>query len=111
MSNSDATDTALLVLTTLADEHHAQRIADTVVSERLAACVSRIPGVLSTYQWQGEVQHDAEMLLLFKTTRQRWPALRERVLELHPYELPEVIAVPVSEGHAAYLAWIRSQCT
>ena len=97
----------LLCLCTCPDAASAQKLAETLVGERLAACVNRLPGVLSTYRWQGEVNTDNEELLLIKTTADRLPALERRVLELHPYEVPELIAVPVADGHAAYLDWVR----
>ncbi len=97
----------LLALTTCPDPGSAARIARTLVDERLAACVSRLPGVTSTYRWQGGVEEDAEVLLLVKTTAARLPALRERLAELHPYDVPELIAVPVEDGLPAYLDWLR----
>lgn len=99
----------LLVLCTCPDEASAVRIADALVGERLAACVNRIPGVASTYRWKGEIQRDIENLLVIKTTRERFDTLRERILALHPYELPEVIAVDIASGHAPYLDWIAAQ--
>src|ERR1700722_12669263 len=86
----------------------AQRLAEALVGESLAACVNRIPGMQSTYRWKGNVTTDTEELLLIKTTTERFVALKERVLALHPYELPELIAVPVERGHTAYLDWVRS---
>jgi len=99
---------AILVLSTCPDEDVGARIAATLVEERLAACVNRVPGIASTYRWQGKVCNDAEQLLLIKTTRARFDALRERIVALHPYELPEVIAVDIASGLAPYLAWIES---
>jgi periplasmic divalent cation tolerance protein len=99
---------AVLVFCTCPDELSAERIATALVEERLAACVNRLPGVVSTYHWKGEVHRDAEMLLLIKTTRERFGALRDRIVTLHPYELPEVIAVDIASGLPAYLAWIES---
>jgi periplasmic divalent cation tolerance protein len=100
-------DTVLLCYCTCPDAASAQSLAEAVVGEGLAACVSRLPGVRSTYRWKGEVITDSEELLLIKTTEARFPALKERILALHPYELPELIAVPVTHGHAAYLDWVR----
>ncbi|MEI7036644.1 divalent-cation tolerance protein CutA [Fulvimonas yonginensis] len=100
-------DPVLLCYCTCPDADSAQRIAETLVGERLAACVNRLSGVASTYRWQGSVTTDREELLLIKTTTARFEALRERLLALHPYELPELIAVPVERGHAAYLDWVR----
>ena len=102
-------DTAILLCCcTCPDAHSAQTLAETLVGERLAACVNRLPGVLSTYRWQGEVHTDGEELLLIKTTAARFELLKARLLELHPYELPELVALPVERGHAAYLDWVRA---
>ncbi len=89
----------------------AVRIADALVRERLAACVNILPGVQSVYQWKGEVAHDTEHALLIKTTAARMPALTARVRALHPYELPELISLPLhpTEEIAAYLDWVTAQ--
>jgi periplasmic divalent cation tolerance protein len=97
----------LICYCTCPDADSARRIAETLVAERLAACVNRLPGIASTYRWQGEVTTDSEHLLLIKTTAARFEALRTRLLTLHPYDLPELIAVPVEHAHAPYLAWVR----
>jgi periplasmic divalent cation tolerance protein len=97
---------ALIVLCGCPDEGIAEHIASTLVEERLAACVNRVPGITSTYRWQGKVQHERECLLLVKTTSERFAAVRERIIDLHPYELPEVIAVDIALGHAPYLTWL-----
>jgi periplasmic divalent cation tolerance protein len=101
-------DPVLLCYCTCPDAASAQAIAGTLVGERLAACVNRLPGVASTYRWQGEVTTDSEELLLIKTTAARFEALKARLLALHPYELPELVVVPVEGGHAAYLDWVRT---
>lgn len=103
-----ASDPVLLCYCSCPNADTAQRLADALVGEALAACVNRIPGIHSTYRWKGEVTTDAEELLLIKTTASRLEALKERVLALHPYELPELIAVPMEHGHIAYLDWVRS---
>ncbi|HEX9050084.1 MAG TPA: divalent-cation tolerance protein CutA [Anaeromyxobacter sp.] len=100
---------ALVVLVTTPSPERAAEIARTLVEERLAACGNVVPGLRSIYRWEGKVQDDAEALLLLKTTRARFDALRDRVLALHPYEVPEVIALPVEAGSAAYLAWIAGE--
>jgi len=100
-------DPVLLCYCTCPDPASAQNLADALVGEGLAACVNRIPGVHSTYRWKGKVVTDSEELLMIKTTAQRFAALKERLLALHPYELPELIAVPVAQGHEAYLDWVR----
>lgn len=101
--------TALIVLCTCPDDGVGKRIAGALIEEHLAACVNRLPGVASTYRWQGKLCHDSEQLLLIKTTHARFDALRERIVELHPYELPEVIALDVAAASAGYLAWIEAQ--
>lgn len=101
----------LLALSTCPDVETAARIARVLVEERLAACVNRLPGVVSTYRWQGEIHEDAEVLLVIKTTRERFEALRARLLELHPYELPELVALEMAEGLPAYLDWLARETT
>ncbi|RME33881.1 MAG: divalent-cation tolerance protein CutA [Gammaproteobacteria bacterium] len=97
----------LLALTTCPDGETAERIARTLVEERLAACVNILPGAVSLYRWQGKIERDGEWLLLIKTGRARFGALRGRLRELHPYELPELVAVPIETGDAAYLEWLE----
>lgn len=87
-------------------EPTAGRIADTLVGEQLAACVNIIPGLRSVYRWQGAVEHAEEVLLLIKTTHARYPALQARLPQLHPHELPELIAVESNDGLPAYLRWV-----
>lgn len=87
----------------------AQAIADAAVAERLAACVQVVEGVTSTFAWQGRIHRDPEVLLLAKTTEQRFDAFAARVDDLHPYETPEVIAVPVTHALPRYAAWVRDQ--
>ena len=99
-------DEILVVYCTCPDEASGQKIADHLVGERLAACVNLIPGLRSTYRWKGEVQHDAECLLLVKTRQSRLAAMQEAIRASHPYELPEVIAVPVVAGSKEYLRWV-----
>ena len=100
-------DTVLLCYCTCPDAASAQKLADASVGERLAACVNCIPAIASTYRWKDQVVTDHEELLLIKTTAGQFPALKERLLALHPYELPELIAVPVADGHRPYLDWVR----
>jgi periplasmic divalent cation tolerance protein len=97
----------VLVYCTCPDAETAQRIARALVEQRLAACVNVVPGLRSIYRWQGAIQDDAECLLLVKTRAARVTALTEAIRGLHPYELPEVIAVPVVAGLAPYLDWVR----
>jgi periplasmic divalent cation tolerance protein len=97
-------------LVTAPDADTAQRIAQALVQERLAACVNVLPGVTAIYRWEGAVQRDAEQLLLVKTTRGRLEALAERLAVLHPYTLPELVALAPSGGSARYLDWVRAEC-
>jgi periplasmic divalent cation tolerance protein len=99
----------LAVLCTCANEDDAMRIADTIVQERLAACVNILPGVRSIYRWEGHVESEQEILLIVKTTQESFPALRDRIVALHSYETPEVIALPVVDGFEKYLTWLRAQ--
>jgi periplasmic divalent cation tolerance protein len=99
----------LLVLTNCPDEAAAQRIALTLVEQRLAACVNRLPAVHSTYRWQGAVEHAVEVPLLIKTTRERYPELEAAIRSLHPYSVPEIIALPIAGGFAPYLRWIDDE--
>ncbi|WP_199100843.1 divalent-cation tolerance protein CutA [Dyella sp. ASV21] len=101
------TDTVLLCYCSCPDADSAHRLAQVLVGEGLAACVNHLPGVRSIYRWKGEVVTDSEELLLIKTTEARFAALKARLLALHPYELPELVAVPVALGHEAYLDWVR----
>jgi periplasmic divalent cation tolerance protein len=100
---------ALVVLVTAPSAEKAAELARALVEERLAACGNVVPGLRSIYRWEGKVHDDAEALLVLKTTRARFEALRDRVLALHPYEVPEVLALPVEAGSAAYLAWIGAE--
>ncbi len=101
----------LLVLSTCPDMATARRLAGVMVERRLAACVNQLPGLGSTYRWEGKVAHEKEVLLLIKTTAERYPALAQTLAELHPYELPEIVAVPVTTGLPGYLAWVAEQTT
>lgn len=96
----------LVVLSTVARAEDAERIARALVERRLAACVNVVPGLVSVYRWKGNVEKNDERLLLIKTRRERLPALREALAALHPYELPELLALPVEAGSPAYLEWL-----
>ena len=98
----------LVCLCTCPDRATGQRIAEALVAEGLAACVNLLPGVHSVYRWHGAVEHADEVLLLAKTTRARMDALQARLLELHPYELPELLAVEAAGGLPAYLDWVAN---
>lgn len=99
-----------LVYCTCPEAAIASRIAETLVSEGLAACVSQLSGVQSVYRWRGEIERDVEVLLLIKTVDSRFDALAARVRELHPYDVPEIISVPVTRGLPDYLQWV-CKCT
>jgi periplasmic divalent cation tolerance protein len=101
----------LVALSTVESVADAERIASTLVEERLAACVNVIGGLRSIYRWQGSVQRDDEVLLVIKTTRARFGELRQRLLAEHPYDVPELIALDVADGALPYLDWIRSETT
>jgi len=98
----------LLVLITAPSAEEAARIAETIVSERLAACVNIVDGVASIYRWQGEVTRDNETLMIVKTTDERYDELERRVKELHSYTTPEVIAIRIERGSNDYLNWLRA---
>jgi periplasmic divalent cation tolerance protein len=97
------------VTTTLPSEAAAQQIAAKLVEERLAACGQVLGPVLSIYRWKGSIEQAAEWYCNLKTTKTRLPALTKRIQELHPYELPEIVAVPIQHGNAAYLEWIEAE--
>ena len=102
-------DGKLVVLVTAPSAEKAGELGRAVVSERLAACASVVPGIRSLYWWEGKIQDEPEALLVLKTTRDRFEALRDRLLALHPYQVPEVVALPIEAGHAAYLEWIERE--
>lgn len=97
---------AMLVLTNMADAESAHSLARALVERRLAACVNLLPGVQSVYRWQGAVEEAEEVTLLIKTSTDRYGELEQAIRQLHPYALPEVIAVPVQAGFPPYLNWI-----
>src|SRR5204862_7579604 len=98
----------LLVLTNLPERAAAERLADLLVEKRLAACVNVLAPCRSVYRWQGAVQHDEEHPLLIKTTAERYPELERALRAAHPYELPEIIAVPIERGLPGYLDWLAA---
>ncbi len=99
----------LIVLCSCADEGEAERIAGILVGERLAACVNILPAVRSIYRWKEVIEDARESLLLVKSSVERLPGLRDRILSLHNYETPEVIAIPIVAGSEKYLAWLNEQ--
>ena len=102
---NDASEIRVL-LCTVPDTDTGRRIAAQLVEYRLAACVNLLAGVESIYRWRGEVQRDNEALLMIKIRAVDYPEVEAAILELHPYELPEIIAVPLSGGLPAYLEWV-----
>jgi periplasmic divalent cation tolerance protein len=100
----------LVALSTVASAEDAERIARALVEGGLAACVNVVPEVTSIYRWKGSVEREEERLLVIKTTRDRFEALRLALVQLHPYEVPELIALPIQAGHEPYLAWLQESC-
>ncbi len=101
----------LLVITNLPDAPSAARLAQQVIEARAAACVNQLSPCTSTYRWQGKIETASEVTLLIKTTRAAYPRLEKLIGMAHPYELPEIIAVPLIAGLPAYLSWIDSETT
>jgi periplasmic divalent cation tolerance protein len=97
-----------IVLCTIPDRETAELIAGTLVSEQLAACVNILPGVTSMYRWQGAIEQSEELLLNIKTSQKVWPMLEAQIQALHPYELPEIVAVPIKTGEAEYIQWLEN---
>ena len=104
------TETSLMVLTTLPDHASAEILAEQLISENLAACVNIMGEITSFYRWKGKIQHGTEYQLLIKTTRTRYPEVQAWIADHHPYEIPEILAIPVCEGHQDYLDWVNA-CT
>ena len=98
----------LVVLTTFASREKAEEVAWRLVEEELAACVNVLPEVRSIYRWKGAIETEVEVACLIKTTEAAFERLRARLVELHPYEVPEVVALPSSQVHAPYLEWVTS---
>jgi periplasmic divalent cation tolerance protein len=98
----------VVVLSTLPDAEQAAEIARVLVEEQLAACVNLVPGVRSIYRFEGVMQDEREVLAIIKTTRERYADLAQRLVELHPYDVPEVLAVPLLGGHLDYIEWIAA---
>src|SRR5688572_22384145 len=96
----------LVVLSTFPDAAAARAAAEALVSESLAACVNLVPGVESLYRWEGKLENSQEALAVIKTTAERYPALEARLRELHPYEVPEIVALRAASVADSYLKWI-----
>lgn len=101
-------DDYLLVLCTCPDRSCADSLAETLLRERLAACVNILPGVESVYRWEGAIERAGELLLLIKTERQAFAALQEQIRRQHPYQVPEIIALPIVAGSNDYLQWVSA---
>ena len=103
------TDEVRVVLMTAPDMEVALELGRRLVEERLAACANIVPGLTSIFNWQGEVKDESEVLMVLKTTGSVVDALVERAASLHPYDVPEVLALPVVDGYRPYLEWVRSE--
>lgn len=100
---------AIVVLCSFATREDALRIGTALVQARLAACVNLLPPMRSIYRWKGNVEEAEEVLALLKTTADRFPALRDRLRELHSYETPEIVALPIQDGLPEYLRWLHDE--
>jgi periplasmic divalent cation tolerance protein len=100
----------LLAVSTFPDRETADRIAHTLIEEKLAACANVIPAVHSIYRWKDKIETAGEVIALFKTTPERQAAFQEKLRSLHPYEVPEIVFVPVAGGLPAYLRWVAETC-
>lgn len=104
------TDTSVVaVLVTVPDAETGVDLARAAVQERLAACGNVVPGLTSVYRWKGQVHQDRESLIIFKTTRESLEPLKKRLLDLHPYDVPEILALSISDGHLPYLRWVEEE--
>lgn len=103
-------ESALILLTTMPDQASAERLAESLVTQKLAACVNISASMTSIYRWQGKIERGTEHQLVIKTSAARYDALLREIQQQHPYELAEILAIPVSNGLPAYLEWIQS-CT
>ena len=101
--------TVLTCFCTIDSREAAENLASALVAEHLVACVNIIEGVSSVYRWQGKVEQDPELLLILKTTEERLAQLKTRVAELHPYDVPELLALTVQDGLAPYMQWVADE--
>lgn len=100
----------VLALSTFPDRETAQRIANQLVTEKFAACANILPAIESIYRWKGKIETGSETLVFFKLSEDRQSAFREKLRSLHPYEVPEIIFVPVANGLPEYLRWVVDNC-
>ncbi|MBY5981260.1 divalent-cation tolerance protein CutA [Ferrimonas balearica] len=109
-AQTDPTNDHRVVLCTCPDNASAERLADALLSQKLVACVNLLPGITSLYHWKGELCRDNEVQLVLKTRASCLPALETCIRAHHPYEVPEILALPVEWGHRPYLEWINQHC-
>lgn len=103
-------DKILLAVSTFPDRETAQRISNQLVTEKFAACANILPGIESIYRWKEKIETGSETLVLFKVSEDRQSALQEKLRSLHPYDVPEIIFVPISSGLPEYLHWVIENC-
>lgn len=101
----------VVALTTLPSPEKAAELARRLVEEGLVACVNVVPGIRSIYRWKGEICDEPEAICVMKTRRERVPALKGRLVSLHPYEVPELVVLDVADGHVPYLQWVAESCS
>lgn len=106
MTDDPVAGEPLQVFCTISSEPGARELASSLIRDRRAACVQVVGPIHSVYRWQGAVEEASEWLLLMKTTRSTFPALRDAIAAVHPYEVPEIVAVPIADGLPEYLSWI-----
>lgn len=99
-----------IVLSTAGSEEEGARIAKSLLERKLCACVNLVPKIRSLYRWEGEVQDDAEVLLIMKTTQDKLQALSDHLAQIHSYDVPEVLAISVDKGSSSYLEWLAESC-
>ncbi|HDN9019397.1 TPA: divalent-cation tolerance protein CutA [Aeromonas salmonicida] len=100
---------AILVLCTCPDEARADLISEQLLNQRLAACINQLPGLTSVYRWQGQIERAREIQLIIKSRASLFELLRQCILSHHPYEVPEILALPTSQGHQPYLDWLTQE--
>lgn len=103
-------DEVLLVFSTFPDAETAERIANDLVNAKLAACVNILPAIKSIYRWQEKIANVSEVLAILKTTAARFPELQRKLRAAHPYDVPEIIGLPISNGLPEYVAWVSENC-
>jgi len=101
----------ILVLTNLPDQESAEKLAQILIQEKMAACVNVLAPCTSFYEWQGQLEKSQEIPLLIKSTQQKYSLLENCILRHHPYELPEIISVPINKGLPSYLNWVQENLT